>query len=194
MDKKERIEELKKELEELEHDEEIKELEKKKESILKKNRVIEGDCPYCSVNLRFSQSDNDAVETVCPKCKKEFSLKNVKNKVYEDDVVNKSMNTQEEEKKTSVSPILTVFGFICAFIGGFVIIGWLMSGGDSGVDKASQLDICLASASSTYISNWNSTCESEGKAADCQLTMVQAERWDKLHTEAKNDCYRRYGD
>lgn len=55
-----------------------------------------------------------------------------------------------------------------------------------------MLDACLADADSNYSTNWENSCKVLGKAKDCSLPSDTADRWDKLHKQDRDECYKRY--
>lgn len=54
------------------------------------------------------------------------------------------------------------------------------------------LEQCLEQAYDVYITGWNRDCEELGKEKDCGLPTNLAERWDKIHQERRDDCFKKY--
>lgn len=84
--------------------------------------------------------------------------------------------------------ILIITGTLCTISG--VIIQYLYYNNDS--NKQPAIDLCLKTAETNYISDWNKTCKSNNLNDNCTLPNVQAERLDKLRTENRNLCITRY--
>lgn len=54
------------------------------------------------------------------------------------------------------------------------------------------LEQCLEQAYDVYITGWNRDCEERGLEKECGLPTNLAERWDKIHREMKEDCFKKY--
>jgi membrane protease subunit (stomatin/prohibitin family) len=55
-----------------------------------------------------------------------------------------------------------------------------------------NLNACLATAQTTYSTNWTSLCKALGKADNCLLMQTQADSLALSLTNSKNDCFRLY--
>lgn len=54
------------------------------------------------------------------------------------------------------------------------------------------LEQCLEQAYDVYITGWNRDCEDRGLEKECGLPSNLAERWDELHQEDRDDCFKKY--
>jgi hypothetical protein len=60
------------------------------------------------------------------------------------------------------------------------------------VENKKALDSCLKSSRNKHQTNWNNTCLGSGQSLECGLPDSKSQRLEKIYTEDKDNCFKRY--
>ncbi len=60
------------------------------------------------------------------------------------------------------------------------------------IENKKALDSCLESSFNKHQKNWNNACLSIGQAFECGLPHSKSQRLEKVYTEDKNNCFKKY--